>query len=200
MLRTILIAACLLTVVVPMSSFAAEEETPALPAWLQAILDERGIEADPADIVVTRTVTHGADVHIFQVPLSAIAQADPFAGTNVAAPAVPDVLVGELTLHFMLQLGNCDGYGAQAVADGVSLIQDASWDLGIHLALGPLGGGVAASTGGDPVTNTLLIAGEDSGATLAAGDLSITEDRITIFGICLLTIGTMSGTGAWDWA
>ena len=72
MLRTILIATCLLAVTVPTSSLAAEAS---LPSWIQAFLDERGIVADASDLQVVRTVTAGGQTTSFAVPLSALVQA-----------------------------------------------------------------------------------------------------------------------------
>jgi hypothetical protein len=122
-------------------------------------------------------------------------QEDPFGGVAVT-PQAPDALVGQLTQHFMLQF-SCAGYGVQEVAPGVGAIQGSTWDLGFHIALGPLAGGVAASTSGDPATNAVAIVGVDSGMDLAAGEFATSYDRLEIFGICLLGIGTMTGTGAW---
>lgn len=195
MFRITVLAICLVTALMPAMAMA-HQESAALPAWLQAQLDARGIEVDAADVHVIRTVTNGEETRSFEVPLSALLQDDPFAGHDVAGPSVPEVLAGQLTLHLMLQF-SCDGYGAQGVGAGISAIRGASWDVGLHLALGPLAGGVAASTGGDPVTNLLIMANTDTGMTAAAGQMSITEDRIEIFGICLLLIGQSSGTGVW---
>lgn len=189
-MRTILLASCLLIALMPGSTFAAEDPA-AIPAWLKARLEASGIEATAADIQVVRTVQTGASVETFEVPLASLPEALP--GTQVAAPAAPDVFVGELLQHLMVQ-SSCAGYGAQAVAVGLTRIQGASWDTGVHIALGPTGGGVAVDTASDPTSP--VIAMTDTGMTAAAGSFTIHEDRIAIFGSCLLLIGTMSGTGA----
>lgn len=199
MFRALAISACLLATLVP-ATLAAEEERATLPAWLEERLAAEGMVVDASDVQVLRTLRQGGETLRYEVPLSALPANDPFSGTTVAPGDVPEVLVGQLTQHIMLQIGDCSGYGAQEAAAGMSVVQDASWPVGIHLALGPAGGGVAASTGGDPATNLILIFGVDSGMTLAAGDLAITEDRITIFGTCLALLGQMSGTGAWNFS
>lgn len=199
MFRALAISACLLATLVP-ATLAAEEAPAALPAWLVERLAAEGIVVDEADIHVMRTVTQGGQTLRYEVPLSQLPAEDPFGGRTVAPPGVPNILAGQLTQHLMLQVGDCAGYGAQEVAAGITLVQDASWPIGLHIALGPAAGGVAASTAGDPVTNLVVIFGLDSGMPLAAGDLAITEDRITIFGQCLALLGQMSGTGAWQFS
>lgn len=195
MLRSIVLAFVLALTTLPAAS--SEEATPALPAWLAERLAANGIAVDAADLVVERTIIAEGARTTFVLPLSALPAEDPFGGSRVAPAEAPDALVGQLTFHTMLQVASCAGYGAQEVAAGVSAIQDASWDIGVHVALGPLAGGVAASTSGDPVTNAVVILGEDFGMDVAAGELWITEDRVTLFGVCIVTLGTMTGTGAW---
>ena len=195
MLRTTILATCLLVSFLPATS-AAEERS--LPDWLDAFLAERGIDSAGGDLRLVRTQIGDGSSTTFEVPLSALPVDDPFGGRDVAPPGIPSVLVGQLTQHVMIQVGSCGGYGATSVAEGISLIEDGSWDLGVHLALVPAAGGVAASTGGDPVANLLVIAGTDTGLSPGVGDLAIQEDRIEIFGQCLALLGTMSGTGAWQ--
>lgn len=196
MLRTFLLAACILAAAVPALSSAAEE--PSLPAWLGERLAARGLHVDAADVRVLRTVTGGGATSTFEVPLSALVAEDPFEGREVAPVAAPEVLAGDLTYHIMLQL-DCAGYGAQQVAAGLSAIRGSTWDLGLHVAVGPLAGGAAVGTGADATSpsNLVAVVNTDNGMTLAAGDLSTTYDRIQIFGFCLLGIGQMTGTGAW---
>lgn len=197
MLRVLIFASALVVASLPAATASDSE---ALPAWLEAQLMARGIVADPADVLIERTVLADGAVTRTTVPLRSLSQDDPFKGMRVASPGAGDVLVGQLTSHLMLQVGRCDGYAAQIAAPGITLVQDATWDLGLHLALGPAAGGVAVSTAGDPQSNLLLIQSADAGMTIAAGDLIITEDRLTIFGICIGTLGTMTGTGVWQFA
>lgn len=197
MLRAIALAACLLAVSAP-ASLAAEEE-PALPSWLQARLVEEGMDVDTSELRLVRTVTQGGVTQRFEIPLTELPSEDPFSGVAGAPAPIPEVLVGQLTAHLMVQIGDCAGYGAQYVGP-LTLVQDASWLAGVHIALGPLAGGVAASTGGDPVSNLVVIVGGDYGMDLAAGELTITEDRLEFWGACLALIGQMSGTGAWQFS
>ena len=197
MLRPAFLVLTVVVACVP-ASLAAEGRAE-LPPWVADRLVDAGHDVDARDVRVVRTTLAAGQAHVGEVPFSALPQDDPFAWPAAAAPApVDDVVVGEMTQHIMYQVGGCAGYEAQQAAPGLVTIQDAAWTAGAHLARGPLAGGMAASTGGDPAANLVLIAATDSGMSLAAGEMTIREDRLVLFGHCLILLGTLTGTGVWD--
>lgn len=196
--RSILVALCLLAPLITGS--AATADASSLPDWLLARLEAAGLARDPADaseVRIVRSVLDAGEARTFEVPASTLPSDDPFPPAALAPPAAPDALVGQLTTHLMVQLGDCPGYGAEPFGAGIARVEGASWAVGIHLAQGPAAGGLAASTSGDPATNLVAILGTDVGMDHAVGQLAIQEDRLVLFGQCFALLGQMSGTGAW---
>lgn len=180
-----LVLCTLLTLPFAAPALAAAEETNPY----ETLLLERGVAPEDLDDVVVerRTLVDGAwTVEILTL--------DDLATMPTVAPApvaAPDVVVGQLPLHFMFQL-SCAGYGAETLAEGVTKVEGA-WDFGVHALLPVIAGG-AAIDASEPQSLVTGTAHADQTA-LAVGDLSISETRVSLFGICFFLLGTMSGTG-----
>lgn len=184
-IRTLTLS-CLLLLPLVAPTLAASSETPA--SAYESLLLARGVAPEDLDDVVVerRTLVDGAWT------TETITLADLPAMPKAVPPGAPDVVVGQLPLHFMLQF-SCAGYGAQPLPGGLTAI-DGAWDLGAHGVLPVVAGAVAL----DASEPTALLTGtvhEDNSAT-AAGSLAVSETRLQLFGVCLLLVGTMSGTGA----
>lgn len=194
-MRTIPILAALL-LVAPLVPATAHEGR-AMPADIAAALEARGIPASAwSDVRVVRHTTTPEGESTSVLTLDAWLASSP----QLAALELPratqrvgsntDVVAGDLLLHLMLQF-DCSGYRASSVGAGVTTV-DGAWDIiGLHVVLHPTAGWPSVGTM-DPTTSYLAY---DSSAQ-AAGMLTITEDRIEIFGICLFLVGTMAGPGA----
>lgn len=115
-------------------------------------------------------------------------------GSSAAAEGAPlsDTVVGELPVHLMVQFSSCDGYGFSPIASDVGQI-DAAWEMGIHVVVGPVAGGLGFDTG-DPAAGLIAVAHEDRSLS-AIGSMWVREDRLIAFGQCIMLIGQMYGTG-----
>jgi hypothetical protein len=185
-IRTALIA---LALVIPFaaSATAASEARP-----YEEFLLALGVAPEDFDqVIVEQRTWDGAAWTTSILPIDQI----PTMPTVAPAPAGLHATVGQLPIHLMLQF-SCEGYGAQALPGGVTTVSG-SWDLGLHALVGAIGGGVVVDSA-QPDAALLVGVHEDSAAT-AAGQLSIGETRITIFGFCLALLGQMSGTGVFVW-
>ena len=147
-------------------------------------LDALAIEQRVVDDEGERVVTLGVEAWAAQVEgLLAAARVD-----AAATPALPHVTAGGV-LHLMLQAFRCDGYDDELVLENVRSVRG-SWDIGFHFVLPDAGVDVAEPT-------AVPDGSSHADATVRGlGDVAISETYVRLFGICLLTVGTMSGAGA----
>lgn len=183
-IRTLVLCALLIVPFAAPALAAAEERNP-----YETLLLERGVAPEDLDdlVVERRTLVDGA----WSVELLTLDDLVTMPTVAPAPVAAPDVVVGQLPLHFMIQT-SCAGYGAETLADGVTKVEG-SWDVGLHAILPVIAGGAAvdASEPQSVVTGTV----HADQTALAVGQLSVSETRVSLFGICFFLLGTMSGTG-----
>ena len=155
-----------------------------LPLWLAEALQARGVPEEAwGDVVVEgRAYRDGA----WRPAPGRFADLGALA---VAVPATPDVVVGTLSSHQMIQT-SCAGYRVTPLAGGIDRVEGA-WDLGIHVVLGP----AAMGTGVDAREPTSPGSAHTDNGVAAIADVSIQETRLILFGNCLALLGTMSGVG-----
>lgn len=182
------IAFCILFVL-PFATpaLAASDDAPENP--YVDFLIERGVAPEDLDDVVVerRTLVDGAWT-VETLSLDDLVTMPTVAPAPVAAP---DVVVGQLPLHFMLQT-SCAGYGAEALPGGLTKV-DGAWNIGGHVIL-PVIAGAPAVDASEPQSLVTGTVHTDQSA-LAVGQISVSETRISLFGICFFLLGTMSGTG-----
>jgi hypothetical protein len=184
----LLIATLLVLPAMPSLAVAAEPASPEIPAWVAALLEARGVPASEWDRVqVERRVLEDG---IWRVEAGSLA--DLATPPRPAEPAVPDAVLGNLAAHVMLQVGRCDGYSVETLAEGVTKV-GGSWDVGFH---------VVSATALPPGVDTADPQGSLAGASVhsdvsvaGVGAVQIQEDRIVLFGTCLALLGTMNGPG-----
>lgn len=188
-------------------SLVQADDAPAVPALvaeqLAVIADTMGVHARLDDVQVTRVTTSpGGDVVTQEIDAATwLAETAPtlraLADARAAAidpgeVTTPDILAGAGVAHGMFQVGRCDGYAIEPIAEGFARV-GGSWDLGVHAAAGVLDGGAALGTRSiEGLGHTA--AGTDL-TMMGVGQVAITEDHVRFFGVCILTLGMMTGHG-----
>ena len=185
-MRPFLVPCAVLLLVLPLAVAQAPAQAD-VPSWLVPWLEARGVAPEDWDEVkVERRVFEDGAWRTEAGPLDDLAQ------LSRAAPPRADVVMGSLALHLMLQT-DCAGYSVEPLAGDVVKV-GGSWEVGLHVASvqGAFPPGVDAS---DPENSLLSASIHEDVSVAGVGSVVLQEDRIVLFGQCLLLVGTMSGVG-----
>lgn len=162
-----------------------------VPAWLAGLLAARGVpQEDWTHLQVERHILQDGGWRVEPGSLAdLVAAPSPRAS---AVPEAPHAVLGHLALHLMIQVGHCEGYQTEPLAEGLTKV-GGSWETGLHVAYaGELPPGVDTA---DPAGSLTSGASHMDFSVAGVGAISIEETRITIFGSCIALLGMMTGPG-----
>lgn len=168
---------------------AKEPAQPEAAPWVAAMLEARGIAPEDWEHVqVERRVFDDGAWRVETGSLRDLTQPP-----RAAAPDA-DVVVGDLAFHIMIQVSRCDGYTVEPVAENVARV-GGTWDIGAHVASAQ-GGDVPGVDTSDPQGSVMSASAHEDYSLAGIGAVEIVENRILLFGTCLVLIGNMNGVGA----
>lgn len=180
----------------PLAPAAEAEPGGLFEETLRDAMVAAGLPYDPAGLVVERLVADANGMSLDRATLHEVAEeAESILGHLAASPAQdedvrPKLVLGGIVRHEMVKYGTCSGYAVRG-GQGYFVVTGGAWASGRHWSY-------AAQ---DPDVRMDLRDGETVASGVdrsiaAAGQLEVAQIVIRYGDVCVTTIGSLSGTGA----